>query len=473
MGKTLQVHVVTPQEWSRLAKCPHVSDDDSAGFSDPTTGQAYVRDTQLPALNRYLIQHEFDHLLEEEATDECACGLRHKKGKDIFRNVAAASLAPFTGGLSLSAGSEKFRGEVSDIIPNELKGGEGFLGGIPTLRPDQNFGSATRSAAPALGAAALTLALGPLGGAAKIGSALKTVGAGASRAPLSAFGGSAPAAASGGTSSAASTLTQQGLRLGQIAGSTAAGGGGGGAGFAIPRLTSTAAGLSQPLFGGGGTAVGGAGAGGSTLGSLFGGRVGSALTAGALLGVGGLRKTPDAPELTALPSVQAAFQPQEGGQSALGRLAQTRLTEQLGSNFQGLPEAVSADVRRTFDRRRQEIASQFKTFRPNADLATDTAYRQAIQDVDREEAATLGNLELQENARFNQFRRQDIATALGVDEQTLGQLAQLAQLDVAQIAAQLQIDSNAAAEFKQTFGSLAGIFAANAAGLNAFPLPTR
>ena len=71
-------------------------DDNNLGFADPEKHKAYVRYTSWPALNKYLITHEFEHMVEGEdkCSHEDAQGIRHKKG---FRDIIAPAL-PFLGG---------------------------------------------------------------------------------------------------------------------------------------------------------------------------------------------------------------------------------------------------------------------------------------------------------------------------------------------------------------------------------------
>jgi len=53
--------------------------DDSLGFYNPDLGKAYIRFTASNELNKYLLNHEFEHMLENEATDVDENGIRHKK----------------------------------------------------------------------------------------------------------------------------------------------------------------------------------------------------------------------------------------------------------------------------------------------------------------------------------------------------------------------------------------------------------
>lgn len=52
---------------------------DSLGFYNPDLKTAYIRDTGYAEVNKYLIDHEVSHMLEEHATDEDENGIRHKK----------------------------------------------------------------------------------------------------------------------------------------------------------------------------------------------------------------------------------------------------------------------------------------------------------------------------------------------------------------------------------------------------------
>lgn len=65
----------------------------SLGFADAINKRAFVRDTGVNQLNKYLVNHEFEHLLEEEGTDEDSevPGIRHKFWIPLL--IAAASAA--------------------------------------------------------------------------------------------------------------------------------------------------------------------------------------------------------------------------------------------------------------------------------------------------------------------------------------------------------------------------------------------
>ena len=467
MAQVYQVKVVGKSEWERLRRSdPRYGDvnENTMGFADPVKRRGYVRDTYVPALNRYLINHEFEHLLEEKGTDEDSHGIRQKNAGEVFRNVAAVSLAPFTGGLSLSAGTDKFRGEAADVIPDEIRD-RGSFGGIPTLRPESGFKQAFQRSLPAIMTAGAALgginsfASGPMAGKALPLATQAPGGAGLSTAPASPGGG-----ALAGLKAGAGGASKIPLLPG-----TAAGGGGGGWGF--PGASQI---LQQATKSGGLNTLGGGAAAASPAAAAPAAKAGLSL-GGAAKGIGvgvGLSsigdifgKKPQAPDFGSIPSVQE-LQKTVGGQglSPLGQLGQQQLTSRLQQPFGGLEGGVESSIRDTFGQQRRNLISQFKAIRPNADLTTDSAYRQALFELDQQESQAVGTAK--QNA-FNQFqstRTQDIAQALGVDNQSVETLANLAQLDIATIMAQLGVDAAEAQQFKQTWSNIGTIGALGTMG---------
>ena len=66
----------------------------SLGFANKFTGNAYVRYTSHPDLQKYLIDHEFEELVMSESAHEDENGIRHKGFWKIFLPI-------ITGGASL------------------------------------------------------------------------------------------------------------------------------------------------------------------------------------------------------------------------------------------------------------------------------------------------------------------------------------------------------------------------------------
>lgn len=82
-------------------------DETNLGFADRELGVAYVRNTHIHDLNKYLINHELEELESDSSTHEDPNGIRHKKFfKEIFAPYIAPVLAAFVPGIgpALSAG---------------------------------------------------------------------------------------------------------------------------------------------------------------------------------------------------------------------------------------------------------------------------------------------------------------------------------------------------------------------------------
>lgn len=570
MAKRYTVEVLSPKEFTqkRLAdgRYAHV-DESNLGFADPVRRTAYVRDTAVLELNKYLVNHEMEHLFEgTHGTDEDEHGIRHKKGSDIVRNVAAISLAPITLGGSLGVGpfggarvgTQGMEEKTQKAIPKEAvdaipyaTGGLGYAIGGPTGAgigagigkaakqsyegpdEDRTAGSVLRGVGKeALGGLAIG---GATAGLSALGvpripapgnfSGFKTAGVNTPNASLStapSSPGVAGTPGSGGGTGAlrvpklnSSALNAEGMlqtqgqaqasnfgagQLGQAASQMSASPT---ANFdaisrmAIPALQQIQAmNFADPQFNysspaappavptaqqpaaGQSPAVQGTqntnnvvnnqqnqnkSSGFFDMSKADLARIG--IGSGLALGADAFRGAPEVPDLSNLDSVRALAQTtQNGSASPLGQLASKQLESRLLENFQGPPEAVKGAISRAYDEERQRVISQFKAVRPNADLATDSAYRQVLFDLERREAEAMAGAEYSEFTRFQGQRGQDIAQALGVDTQTLNTLTNLASLDVAQIVEQLKIDAASAQQFKQTFGNIGALIAQGSIG---------
>ena len=133
-----QVNILTSKEFEKVARSnpryKHV-DEDNLGFADPVENKAYVRHTAFPELNKYLIEHEFEHLLEAKGTDEDDMGIRHKKKKG-FANILQKFYNPLNFGdpISKSVGltddSKGFAGTSIGAAPSQEQG-------VPQLTPQE------------------------------------------------------------------------------------------------------------------------------------------------------------------------------------------------------------------------------------------------------------------------------------------------------------------------------------------------
>jgi len=115
-----QIKVLNDKEFRKVSQSdPRYAnvDETNLGFADPVKNTAYVRFTAYPDLTKYLVDHEFEHLIEEHGTDQDEYGIRHKKKRgfmDWFIPI-------ITGGVS----------KLFDTGPvNKSEGGLGdFFGG--------------------------------------------------------------------------------------------------------------------------------------------------------------------------------------------------------------------------------------------------------------------------------------------------------------------------------------------------------
>lgn len=84
MPQTYSVRVVSNKEFDHLAGSDNrykYVDEDNFGFADPDNRVAYVRHVAMPELQKFLISHEFEHLLNpENHADRDPNGIYHKKG---------------------------------------------------------------------------------------------------------------------------------------------------------------------------------------------------------------------------------------------------------------------------------------------------------------------------------------------------------------------------------------------------------
>ena len=107
-----EIKVLKSNDFDRL---PYRGIEDSLGIADVKKNRVFVRDTGMHELNRYLINHEIDHLVEEHATDEDEYGIRHKKGPKLFKDIFMPMLMGGLSGDKEGAGSS-FLGGIGDAF---------------------------------------------------------------------------------------------------------------------------------------------------------------------------------------------------------------------------------------------------------------------------------------------------------------------------------------------------------------------
>lgn len=103
MKPVYEIKFLGSKDFDNLPKTETAGSDisDSLGFYNPHTNRVFIRHTAIPELDKYLLQHEFEHLLEKDATDEDENGIRHKKGKKFFKEI----FMPAFTGVNLEQGT--------------------------------------------------------------------------------------------------------------------------------------------------------------------------------------------------------------------------------------------------------------------------------------------------------------------------------------------------------------------------------
>lgn len=99
MKPVYEIKFLGSKDFDKLPKSETSGSDisDSLGFYNPHTNRIFIRHTAIPELDKYLLEHEFAHLIEKEPTDEDENGVRHKK---FFKEF----LAPLFTGINAETG---------------------------------------------------------------------------------------------------------------------------------------------------------------------------------------------------------------------------------------------------------------------------------------------------------------------------------------------------------------------------------
>ena len=102
MKPVYEIKFLSNKDFDELPKKETNGSDisDSLGFYNPFTNRVFIRHTAIPELDKYLLEHEFEHLIEDSPTDSDENGIRHKKGKKFFKQI----LAPLFTGFNLETG---------------------------------------------------------------------------------------------------------------------------------------------------------------------------------------------------------------------------------------------------------------------------------------------------------------------------------------------------------------------------------
>ena len=256
---SIKIKILSNNEFERLPSTITRGADisQSIGFADTERKAIYVRDTGIDPLNKYLIDHELEHLFEAEGTDV-------DSEVPVIRHKFFSALLPAIMGAAKAGGGA--------LVSGAKAGGGALLSGAKSL------GTGTLGAAKGAGSF--------LKGTGKSLMSSFTPQASAGAAGVNAIGQAAPAAASPLTSFGTSATAPMAVSA---------------AAPVVPTAMATAKQV-----------------GGSSLLSSFDKLSGGQLLGTALLGGGLMKPLPQAPQLpSSVP--QLASQIQSGG-SDLGRL---------------------------------------------------------------------------------------------------------------------------------------------------------
>ncbi len=450
-------------------------DEDNMGFADPEKNTIYVRDQNWPELNRYLIGHELDHLFEEKGTDEDENGIRHKK---FFKQVLAPIALPILGSLIGGPIGGALAGGLGSTVGGALGAAAGGFGG------QKIAGAPTGQALTAGGISALGSVAAPAIGKALGGAAKSVTGAFGGRGTPSITGSPATPASrltSGSITPPAGTALTRGISTGSVIPQTNAqmqssrvfnpllrnlptSGGPTPPTPVTANALAPASGLAQVLGAGqagAGTQTGAQAGTQSGISKFFSSPLGQLALPLATAGLGNVfGKTPQMPDFSSLESIQALKSGTPGSLSEAGRLGMSRLTERLQSPAQlsALAPAQEDLIKRAFDRERQRTMAQFKLVQPDASLPESSQFRQAMFELDQQESDAMLNAQREDLSR--QF--QDIQLSLGLDAETMGQLASIAQLDLYQIMTKYQVDAQVAQNIKNPFSQFGSLLGQNA-----------
>ena len=182
--------------------------ENSFGFANPKTKEAYIKRTGFPEWDNATILHEAQELISKESFHEDAMHIRWKKGRDIIKTfvspIVGALLAPVTGGLSILG---------SGLLSGGLQGRNVQKG---TAKPLSILTSGLAGAAGATGLA------GAIQGGTAAGAGFLSKAGGIAKGALGGF--AAPAAARGPVTSFSSPNLPSSVGIGQtIQGSQALG----------------------------------------------------------------------------------------------------------------------------------------------------------------------------------------------------------------------------------------------------------
>lgn len=453
---------------------------EAIGVTDTNEKKIFIRNMGNTAINHDILEHEIDeasnNFYGHESPDEV--GIKYGWFKKLtgistpkFIKQSGAhigSWAPQTAGAILTA-----IGLPQIGIPLATAGG-----GVHSYQSDKSLGSVATGAA--IGG------LTAYGGGAALGGGIKGATA-AAPGLLSKAGGAVAGAGAGlglpgfGAGGAAS-----GFLTGAKAGAAGAGAGAAGTGSVLlPGSPAAAAGGNLPgIASSTGYTAGGIGAGpGLSAGLPSAGQT----AAGALaktswpktlagfalpMAASALTPTPEMPESGEVNRLKGMMD-ESGAISPVGSLGLEKLTERLGTGWEGLSDeyknTIKSDFAQPYEDAKKNLMNQYKQLRPGADIENDSAFRKDFARLEQEFADRIGDrtVQAEQEERTNYLNRQaqDIQTSLGLDQQTFQRYTEMAQYDVDKLMTQFGLDYQSATDFKSIFGQYGSLLMQQGLGL--------
>jgi len=99
MEPEFDIKFLSNEDFDNMPVSDRLGEDvsDSWGVYNPYTRQVRIRDTGFWEVNKYLLDHELEHAVEEHATDQGPNGLRHKKGKKFWKEILMPVMTGYNG----------------------------------------------------------------------------------------------------------------------------------------------------------------------------------------------------------------------------------------------------------------------------------------------------------------------------------------------------------------------------------------
>lgn len=150
------IKILSDQDFDAL---PYSEAAVSLGVADPKTSTAYVRYTGVGPLNDYLVEHEFEHLLDPSDKEHYRDGVYYKGFGNMFQGFGQGLGSLFGGGAS-GATANAARSGVAQAVSNPMSQFRAPAGFWQTqtsgFKPSMmNAASTMLQAVPALGGTAV------------------------------------------------------------------------------------------------------------------------------------------------------------------------------------------------------------------------------------------------------------------------------------------------------------------------------